>query len=61
MFELKPSETHEEDSEGVEKDETKMKRREKGETQSEVKKMCGQRAAGHGWPYQFEICHHSVS
>ena len=42
----------------------RMKRNEtKGErgTQSEVKKMCGQRAAGHGWPYQFEICHHSVS
>ena len=25
------------------------------------KNMCGQRAAGRGWPYQFEICHHSVS
>ena len=57
MFELKPMKR-------IQKGLKRMKRNEtKGErgTQSEVKKMCGQRAAGHGWPYQFEICHHSVS
>ena len=55
------TETHEEDSEGVEKDETKWNEGRKGDHSQKWKNMCGQRAAGRGWPYQFEICHHSVS